>query len=68
MCSLSVPACLPACLPAACVCRTIREFEEAASLARHNGFTNMEGYYEEASSHNFIEHITTPTLMLVSQV
>lgn len=45
--------------------KNIREFDELVTVPWH-GFKNAEDYYEKASSYNYLENITTKTLIIHS--
>ena len=53
-------------LDAVWACKTIRDFDEAATAKLH-GFADAEDYYQKSSSNRFIPSIRVPTLILHSR-
>ena len=50
-------------LPQAYQARTVRDFDTRVIIPQY-GFRDVEHYYEEASSHQWLKHIRVPTLIL----
>ena len=46
--------------------RTFRQFDNAITAPLH-GFNDVDDYYEQSSSKQFLRHITIPTLLLQAQ-